>query len=236
MTILMGTLKAYTFFMKTVSSYLSFPSLLFHSPICHASQWVFMQAGSQTSQEPPTKRSVSLEDPLEWPWSQPRMNTEPSSESKGRGGIWSWDWGWGLGYLEIWRKPTCCVHKATSGPNMSTANIFSGNLEIVPLSWRRRVGTSGNCSWRSFEIILLGKSERVLLIKRWWLALDKVVDRFPCSRLPTHTAQQGLASPWYCTNSSISSREPAQARLLIPGPALPLGSLPTWLEAPLASA
>lgn len=158
------------------------------------------------------------------------------SESKGRGGIWSWDWGWGLGYLKIWRKPTCCVHKATSGPNMSTANIFSGNLEIVPLSWRRRVGTSGNCSWRSFEIILLGKSERVLLIKRWRLAVDKVVDRFPCSRLPTHTAQQGLASPWYCTNSSISSREPAQARLLIPGPALPLGPLPTWLEAPLASA
>lgn len=58
--------------------------------------------------------------------------------------------------------------------------FWRGNLQIVPLSWRKEPGLSGNCCWRTFEIILLGKSECVaLLIKRWQLALDKAVDGLP---------------------------------------------------------
>lgn len=71
--------------------------------------------------------------------------------------------------------------EATSGPNRSTINFFGGgNLQIVPLSWRKEPGLSWNCRWRTFEIILLGESERAaLLIKRWQLALDKAVGGLP---------------------------------------------------------
>lgn len=58
--------------------------------------------------------------------------------------------------------------------------FFSGNLQIVPLSWRKEPGISGTCWWSTFEITLLRESEHVALrIKRWQLALDKAADGRP---------------------------------------------------------
>lgn len=104
--------------------------------------------------------------------------------------------------------------------------FFSGNLQIVPLSWRKEPGISGTCWWSTFEITLLRESEHVALrIKRWQLALDKAVDGLPLlSAAHTHRAQQGLAWPWSCTNLSTHT-----------GPCSSAWAQPTQLGARLAT-
>ena len=114
--------------------------------------------------------------------------------------------------------------ETTSGPNRSTINFFGGgNLQIVPLSWRKEPRLSGNCCSRTFEIILLGESERVaLLIQRWQLALDKAVGGLPLLSVAHTWGSVGPGMAMVLTNSSVISLESVPAWLHTQGPAPPL--------------